>query len=151
MRNFYLNLDFFFAWGSMSKFCKHWKIEKSEIGDCLTQPVTVQISAHLMPDGTQPRTFRSSSNTCCLGREEVPAPWLGQAQQELWHTVPVWIVSPSLKERALKPTNSHIPRTFWCSARIKTKKVKQSPKSTSYSRLFCQLRDYNITFLNWCK
>lgn len=140
---------FFFAWGSMSKFPKHWKIKNSKVGDGLTQPVTMQIPAHLMPDRSQFRTFRSSSNTCSWAQGKFLLPGWGRhtsscdtlCQYESCH--PLW-------PRTLKPTNSHTPRTFWFSARIQTK-VKQSPTSTSYSRLFCQLLNYNITFLNWCK
>lgn len=110
-----LNLDFFFPWGSMSKFPKHWKVEKNKVhfvGDFLIQPVTVKTSACLMPDGTQSRAFRSSSNTCCLSTENAPTSWPWQAQQQLRRTAPVWITLPSLTERALKSTDSYISHDF---------------------------------------
>lgn len=130
----------------MSKFPKHWKIKKSKVGDGLTQSVTMQISAYLMPDGTQSKTFRS---TCCLSTGEVPAPWLRQAQ-ELWHTVIIRVISPSLTEDTEAQKLPHI-QDFLVFCKDLKNKIKQSPTFTSYSvRLFCQLLDYNITFLNSC-
>lgn len=117
-----LNLDFFFSFllEALSKFPKHWKVEKSKvhfIGDFLIQPVTVKTSACLMPDGTQSRAFRSSSNTCCLSTENAPASWPWQAQQQLWRTAPVWITLPSLTEGTEIQTPTY-PTTFWWSATI---------------------------------
>lgn len=112
-------LFIYFAWAWMSKFPKHWKPQRSKVHfvrDSLTCQVTVQTLACPMPDGTQLSAFSSSSNTCCLSTENAPAPCPGWAQQELWHTAPVWITLPSPTERALKPADSHVAPWGPCAA-----------------------------------
>lgn len=75
--------------------------------------------------------------------------WGKAQQEELWHTVSVWIVSPSPTEDTEAHKLPHIQDFLvFCKD---SKKVKRSPTSSSYSRLFYQLLDYNITFLNWSK